>query len=352
MIKIKKGIPPFFEVGLNKILKNKLIFKNLNFSEDVRDIKIKLDVIIITLGTPIDEWGNPIIQDLLKIVDISLNRIKKKGTLILRSTVVPGFNKKLYNKCKKKNIDLLYCPERIVQGHALIELSKIPQIIGANKINKKLDTKIKKIFFFNKKFIHTSLEEAELIKLFNNFWRYGTFALTNQMYLIARKFNQSYQKILSNMKNSYPRASDIPTAGFAAGPCLYKDTQQLFASFEGNFSLGKAAIEINEKLADFVSLEVKKNAKKKNIVILGAAFKANNDDFRDSLSFRLYKILIRITENKVILFDPLVDHEKVKKNKNTFDCKKDFFVLATPHKIFEDLLKKIDKNNLYNIWHN
>ncbi len=350
--KIKKGIPPFFEIGLKKILKNKSIFKNLSFLENVKHLKFKLDVIIITLGTPIDEWGNPITDNLMKISDLSLNNLKEKGILILRSTVVPGFNRKLLKKTNKKKINLLYCPERIVQGHALVELMKIPQIVGADKINIGLKKNIRKIFFFNKKFIFTSLEEAELIKLFNNFWRYGTFALTNQMYLIAKKFDQSYEKILNNMKNSYPRASDIPSAGFAAGPCLYKDTLQLFSSFDGNFSLGKAAIEINEKLADFVSLEVKKKAKQKKIIILGAAFKANNDDFRDSLSFRLYKILNRISENKIILFDPFVDHEKVTKNKNAFNYKKDFFILATPHKIFGSLLKKIDKKNIYNIWQN
>jgi UDP-N-acetyl-D-mannosaminuronic acid dehydrogenase len=219
-----------------------------------------------------------------------------------------------------------------------------------NKINKLLDNNIKKIFFFTKKFIYTKYEEAELIKLFNNFWRYGTFALSNQMYLIAKHFNLSYDKILENMKDSYPRASDIPSAGFAAGPCLYKDTQQLFSSFGGNFSLGKSTIEINEKLADYVASDVSKLAKQKKIVILGAAFKANNDDFRDSLSFRLYKILNRLSFGKIILYDPLVNHKKVSSNKSLLNFKKDYFVLATPHKIFNELLRKIPADNLYNIW--
>ena len=354
IIKIKKGISPFFEVGMDKLLKNKLILNNINFKKDIKTNKEKFDAIVITLGTPIDEWNNPVVQDLIDIVDESLKNLEKNGILILRSTVVPGLSKKLYKKLYKKKINLLYCPERIIQGYALIELTKIPQIIGSNdnKINKHLDNNVKKIFFFTKKFIYTNYEEAELIKLFNNFWRYGTFALSNQMYLIAKNFNLSYQKILKNMKDSYPRASDIPSAGFAAGPCLYKDTQQLFSSFSGNFSLGKATIEINEKLVDYVALDVSKLAKQKKIVILGAAFKANNDDFRDSLSFRLYKILNRISLGKIILYDPLVDHKKVITNKNLLNVKKDFFVLATPHKIFNELLKKIPANNLYNIWKN
>ena len=110
---------------------------------------------------------------------------------------------RIIKKLGKKKINLLYCPERIIQGYALIELTKIPQIIGSNdnKINNQLKKEVKKIFFFTKKFIYTNYEEAELIKLFNNFWRYGTFALSNQMYLIAKNFNQSYQKILKNMKD-------------------------------------------------------------------------------------------------------------------------------------------------------
>jgi uncharacterized protein YrrD len=55
---------------------------------------------------------------------------------------------------------------------------------------------------------------------------------------------------------------------------------------------------------------------------------------------------------KIILYDPLVDHKKVITNKNLLNVKKDFFVLATPHKIFNELLKKIPANNLYNIWKN
>lgn len=354
VIKIKKGIPPFFEVGMNKLLKNKLILKNITFKNHIEDNKEKLDVIIIAVGTPIDEWNNPIIHDLLNTVNLSSKCLKKNGILILRSTIVPGLNKKLFRKLNKKKINLLYCPERIIQGYALIELIKIPQIVGSNenKINNQLNKKIKNLFFFTKKFIYTNFEEAELIKLFNNFWRYGTFALSNQMYLIAKNFNQSYQKILKNMKDSYPRAADIPSAGFAAGPCLYKDTLQLFSSFHGNFSLGKAAVEINEKLADYVATDVAKLAKKKNIVLLGAAFKANNDDYRDSLSFRLYKILNRISFNKVVLYDPLVDHEKVSKNIKDLNYRKDFFILVTPHKIFRGMLKKIPKKNLYNIWNN
>jgi UDP-N-acetyl-D-mannosaminuronic acid dehydrogenase len=104
IIKIEKGIPPFFEVGMDKLLKNKLILKNITFKKHIKDNKEKLDAIIITLGTPIDEWNNPVIQNLLNIVNLSLSCLKTNGILILRSTVIPGLNKKLFKKLgKKKN---------------------------------------------------------------------------------------------------------------------------------------------------------------------------------------------------------------------------------------------------------
>ena len=134
--------------------------------------------------------------------------------------------------------------------------------------------------------------EAELAKLFSNAWRYITFAVANQFYMIAEENGLDYKKIDYAMRKDYPRNTNMPTPGFAAGPCLFKDTMQLSAFARNSFFLGHSAMLVNEGLPQFIIEQLKQisNLSKKTIGILGMAFKANNDDSRASLSFKLKKL--------------------------------------------------------------
>ena len=103
-----------------------------------------------------------------------------------------------------------------------------------------------------------------------------------------------YLGLLEKMRQGYPRMSYIPGPGFAAGPCLMKDTMQLFAFGRHSFPLGKVAMTINEGLPNFLveQLRRKHGLKGTRVGILGMAFKAESDDIRDSLSYKLRKILL------------------------------------------------------------
>ena len=81
-------------------------------------------------------------------------------------------------------------------------------------------------------------EEAELAKLFTNSYRYIKFAAANQLYMMANDFGLDYERIRQAVIEDYPRAADLPGPGFAAGPCLLKDTMQLAAFNNNNFALG------------------------------------------------------------------------------------------------------------------
>ena len=200
ILKIKKKIAPFEDKGIEKYLKNKNIHKNISYSNDISLLKSNfVDVIIIAIGTPLDEWGNPVTAELEKICSKSVNKLKKNGIIILRSTVTPGFSKKIFNNIKKnkKKINIAYCPERIAQGKSFTELFKFAQIVGIENNNKSTFAKVKKIF--NKvspKFFLTDTTTAELVKLFANFWRYSTFAISNQIYMTANQFGCSANEII------------------------------------------------------------------------------------------------------------------------------------------------------------
>ena len=78
------------------------------------------------------------------------------------------------------------------------------------------------------------------------------FALANQLYMMANDFGLDYERIRQGVVYDYPRAADLPAAGFAAGPCLFKDTMQLAAFNNNNFVLGHAAMMVNEGLPLYV----------------------------------------------------------------------------------------------------
>jgi len=137
--------------------------------------------------------------------------------------------------------------------------------------------------------------EAEFAKLFANAFRYIEFAVANQFYMIATENGVDFARVHHAMTYGYERAQDFPLPGFAAGPCLLKDTLQLSAFHKNNFLLGHAAMLINEGLPNFIFDSLRKNSEidlsQARVGVLGMAFKANADDIRDSLSYKLVKIL-------------------------------------------------------------
>ena len=155
-------------------------------------------------------------------------------------------------------------------------------------------------------------EEAELAKLFTNAYRYLKFALANQLYMMANDFGLDYERIRQGVIHNYPRAADLPAAGFAAGPCLLKDTMQLAAFNNNNFVLGHAAMMVNEGLPLYMvdRLSRRYDLSTMTIGILGMAFKGDSDDIRSSLAYKLKRIL-RFKAAGVLCADPYVTTDRI-----------------------------------------
>ena len=155
--------------------------------------------------------------------------------------------------------------------------------------------------------VYLDVEEAELAKLFTNTWRYIKFAAANQLYMIANDFGLDFERIRAALVHDYPRAADMPGPGLAAGPCLLKDTMQLAAFNNNNFTLGHASMMINEGLPLYLvaRLEQRFDLSTMTVGILGMAFKGESDDIRSSLSYKL-KRLLRFKADRVLCTDPFV----------------------------------------------
>jgi len=286
---INNGISPYKESKADFYLKKNLKKKKIFATSDLSEIK-RTKYIIICISTPVGSNFKPILKNFFKLIIKLKKIISKKQTLIIRSSVYPGVCKKIIKILNFKNV--CYCPERVVQGKMLLEIKNLTQIIsGYNQASiKETSYLFQKIC---KKIIITSFLEAELIKLFSNAYRYIHFAIANEFFMICEKYSVNFNNLRKNMIDGYNRNASLPSQGLTAGPCLLKDTMQLFSFTKKTFNLGLASMKINEKLPFFLinNLEKNINLKDKTIGILGLTFKSGSDDIRDSLSIKLLNYL-------------------------------------------------------------
>ena len=334
---INEGRVPFYEVGLQELLAANLKSKNFIATTSV-DVITSARIVVIVIGTPVDEFlsakPHAVVNEIRKIVPY----LKNGQHLMLRSTIYPGLTKKISDLLAENGlvVTLSYCPERIAEGKALEELVSLPQIVGS--IDGLIAPEVEEIFQkLGVEIIKLSIEEAELAKLFSNAWRYMTFAAANSLFMIAESEGANFEKIRAALKYKYPRASDIPSAGFAAGPCLPKDTMQLQTLAGGNFLLGAASYSVNENLPNFVISRMEKeyNLSKLSVAVLGMSFKANIDDIRSSLSFKLAKLL-EFRAKSVICVDPFVKGFEESKLASTIEMV-DLIVIGSPHDVFREI---------------
>ena len=344
---IKKGILPHKEKNGSKILKKALKNRLISFSHNIEEIKLN-KINIVCLGTPIDEFLNPQHKKLIELFNKLKKILKNNQHIILRSTVSPGTTRFLHGMLNKdrKNIKVTFYPERFIQGYAIEEFNEFPQIIGA--VDKKAEIEAKKFLKqLKSEIICLNPEEAELTKLFLNSYRYVQFSIANQFFKIAKNAKLDYRKINYAMSHNYKRGN-VPSPGFTAGPCLFKDTMQLYSFSKNDFSLGIEAMTTNEGIADFIVDKIKEENKlsKKVVGILGMAFKPESDDTRNSLSYKLKKIL-QLNAKKVLTTDPYVKNDEDIKSLEYVQKNSDILIIATPHKIYKKIkIKKL----IYNIW--
>lgn len=346
---INKGIIPFQEEGAEELLK-KEINKNLFVTDDADVVRIQ-DVVIFITGTPVDEHHNPKIHEVLNVVEKYLPLMKKEQLIILRSTIYPGTTEIIEQKLQKHfntRPKLAFCPERILQGKGIEEIKNLPQIVSA--VSDEAAKEASEIFSkVAPKIIRLEPIEAELSKLMLNTWRYLEFAIANQFYMMVEDKGLDFYKIFEAMKEDYPRAKNYCKPGLAAGPCLFKDTMQLSAFYRNQFFLGQSAMLVNEGLPNFLVSQLEKklgSLKNRKVALLGMTFKANNDDIRESLSFKIKK------ELEFKLADVLPSDPYLKDTYKLEDAlsKCDAVILGVPHNEYLNL--KIDKPyvDCWNVW--
>jgi UDP-N-acetyl-D-mannosaminuronic acid dehydrogenase len=347
--RIGRGEMPFMESGADELLAELLPTGRLELSADAEMIG-RSDQLIVVVGTPVDEFLGPSMTIFEKTVDQIAPHLRDDTLVVMRSTVYPSTTAYVRQHLAARgcHVDVAFCPERIAEGHALEELHTLPQIVGSD--DKRAGDRAEALFrTLASKTIRTTTKEAELAKLFTNTWRYMKFAVANQFFMIADQAGVDYASVLRAIREDYPRASDLPGPGFAAGPCLFKDTMQLSAFTADHFPMGQAAMQVNEGLPAYIVSALQRRyggLEGKTVGILGMAFKSESDDVRASLSYKLRKLL-SWAGARVVCTDPFVQDSRL----TTLDCvleDSDILVLGAPHKAYRGL--NVGGKDVVDVW--
>ncbi len=313
---VKAGNVPFLENGADTLLKKLLPTGRLELASDPSLVE-NTDTVILVIGTPIDEFMNPSVRIFDKVLDELMPHLKKSTMIVLRSTVFPGTSESVERRLRAAGIqaDVVFCPERIAEGHALEELRTLPQLVGAS--SDRAFEKASKLFErLGVTTVRTTPLEAELAKLLTNTWRYMKFAIANQFFQIAHRSGVDYNHVLDAIRHDYPRAQDLPGPGFP---------------------MGQAAMQINEGLPNYIvdTLNSRRPLQGRTLGILGMAFKGESDDPRASLSYKVRK-LAQFKGARVLCTDPFIEDPSFDSLEKVLSDS-DILVLAAPHRAYRKL---------------
>lgn len=333
---VRDGRMPFLEKGAEPVLRE-VIGKTLDVADDPTLVE-RSEFVIVVIGTPVDEHLNPTFHTIRRSFQKIIPHLRNGQCLVLRSTVYPGTTEKIHAMIRKAGLDVrvAFCPERVAEGKAMEELTELPQIVSG--VDPEAEERAAELFGrIARSIVRLTPAEAEFTKIFANVWRYIQFATANQFFMIATDHGLDFYRIYEALTRDYPRMAGLPKSGFAAGPCLFKDTMQLAAATDNTFALGHAAMLINEGLPNFVVRQLKRKhpLSTMTVGILGMAFKGDSDDPRESLSYKLRKVL-EAEAGEVLCTDVYIRDPAFRPLEEVID-RADVLVLAAPHREYRGL---------------
>jgi UDP-N-acetyl-D-mannosaminuronic acid dehydrogenase len=346
---IRAGEMPFFEEGAEEMLR-RVLGTGLLTVEDRPEPISECRFLFMIIGTPVDEHLNPSFSAIDRALRASWTYLRDGQTLILRSTVFPGTSQRIQRMLSEAGlrIGVACCPERVAQGYSLREFRELPQLVSAFD-RETLEAVCGVFARFTREQVEMEPMEAELCKLMTNAWRYIQFATVNQFYMLASSSDVDFDRILHGCRHNYPRMAGMPGPGLAAGPCLVKDTMQLAAFSHNHFMLGHSAMLVNEGLpSHLVELAQRQtDLSRLKAGILGMAFKAESDDPRDSLAYKLRKLLA-LEAREVLCTDPFVQDETLVPLERVL-AEADVLFVATPHLLYRQL-PPIEGKLVIDVW--
>ena len=329
--KLKNAISPIYEPGLDDLIKNNSKAKRLHFTDNLEKAVKESQIIFICVGTPNKKNSN--LVDLSQVYNAakSISKYIKSYKIIVNKSTVPvtagdQIEKIIGKKVKKSLFDVISNPEFLREGEAIRDF-KYPDRIVVGSNNKKIFKKMKLLYepLIKKgaKFFSTSRKGAELIKYASNAFLATKITFINEIANLCEAADINVEDISVGMGSDARIGSRFLRAGPGyGGSCFPKDTKGLVSiadRFKINLPIVKSVIKSNHNrkilLTKRVSKIMNNKIKKKKITVLGATFKANTDDMRESSSLVLIPYLLK-KGGVVKYYDPSGPKSEFKKNKN------------------------------------
>ncbi len=317
------GQPHFSENGLPEMLQYAVSNGNLK-AATAFESGVSCGIYVITVGTPLAPDGKARLDFIEAATREVAENMEDGALVILRSTVKIGTARKVVApilEASGKAFEIAMCPERTLEGKAMGELRRLPQIVGADTP----ETRERAAHFFYKltptAVQVSSLETAEIIKLIDNTYRDVQFAFANEVARICDAFGVNAMEVIPGGKLGYDR-TNVALPGLVGGPCLEKDPHILAQSLRDagvELDITTASRRVNERqpaeTVDFICSEhARRSADPAKIVLLGMAFKGvpATDDLRGSMSLHVLSALQeKMPDADITIFDAVCSADQL-----------------------------------------
>jgi UDP-N-acetyl-D-mannosaminuronic acid dehydrogenase len=344
------GHMPFHETGTQELLERVLKAGRFESTRAVQDAA-RADHIVLTLGTPAHVHIEIDMSQIRQAIDDLLPVLREGQSVILRSTVAPGTTDWVAGYIEQRrgfrlgeDLFVAHVPERIAENHFLEEIATLPCIVGG--VGEGSGARAAAPFeVFGTEIVQTTPVQAELAKIWTNILRYAQFALPNLLMMEAEQYGANVFEVIELINRDYPRGGIAPP-GLTSGACLRKD----FAFSEERSSapgMLLAVSRVHETVPLFLVKGLKSrlggSLRDRKVAVLGLTFKRDSDDVRDSLSFKLVRLLERELAH-VARHDPHVPAESEPLDAALDGA--DAVVVATNHSDFEGLLGQLADGTL------
>ena len=297
--KLKDGEPPFFEPNLETYLNNDEIIKRCNFSDDYSNIIWETtDIFMVCVQTPSSEEGELDIQFIESVFASAIQYLNTKTVICIKSTIHPIGIGKVLNNTTIDSEKIVFNPEFLREGLAFYDFFN-PDRIVIGSTNKDSSNIIGSIYKdIDSEILYTDPISSQLIKYLSNAYLPMRLSFANEASRIIASLDGDLNSVMKGIGLDKRIGHDYfrPSPGWG-GSCFPKDVKEIINianSKSLNLPLIENILESNDiQMSWFAEklINLKELNQLDSIILIGAAFKEDTDDLRDSPTLSIYKKL-------------------------------------------------------------